>query len=240
MMFYVYLILSLFLADFWARMDSSQGTLKKPAPLKLMALILGSFLICFNSGFANYPIWLKVFILVCLVASVIICLRYSHKAHQTGIVIFSFLAISVSVVSINRLVTNQKTAACTECEDANWQEVQKWCSRNTPKSTVIVSPIYREGFRCYSERAIYADYKDGGPHLFCDATLGTWRARLQEFGVDTIPFNRAMLPVLYHQRAIDVAKQHGLRYVVMEKKLRTDNRGSVVFENAYYCVIALD
>ena len=98
-----------------------------------------------------------------------------------------------------------------------WEDMQLWCADNTPIDAIILTPIYREGFRSFSRRAIWATYKDGAPHNYSTATFFRWWERMQAFGVG-LPWQRQQFPLLYHQNALEVARKYGLSYVVVEKK----------------------
>jgi hypothetical protein len=98
-----------------------------------------------------------------------------------------------------------------------WEDMQLWCAENTPIKAVILTPVYREGFRSFSRRAIWGTYKDGAPHNYSSATIFRWWERMQEFGI-TLPWQRQQFPLLYHQNAMEVARRNQLSYIVVEKK----------------------
>jgi len=47
-----------------------------------------------------------------------------------------------------------------------------------------LTPTALQGFRCFSERAIVGDYKDGAPHVYNPSSLFEWWARMQDMQVE--------------------------------------------------------
>jgi len=65
-----------------------------------------------------------------------------------------------------------------------WQDVQLWCRDHTPRDAVLLTPPAVQGFRCFSERAIVADYKDGAPHGFNPPSLFEWWRRMRDMEIE--------------------------------------------------------
>jgi hypothetical protein len=96
-------------------------------------------------------------------------------------------------------------------------------------------PIYRQDFRPHAERSVFVTWKDGAPHLFCDATLPEWWRRVRLFGL-SLPYNRADLPSRYHEHALSVAQSENIRYLIFEKRFARAT-GSLIYENIDFGVI---
>ena len=118
-----------------------------------------------------------------------------------------------------------------------WESLQAWCAGNIAVDEVIMTPMYIEGFRSFSKRAIFGSYKDGAPHNYSNATFPVWWERMRSLGV-TLDGQRGRFSELYHQHSMVVARANGLRYVVVE--LRNDAPAdSVIYRNSQFAVIDL-
>ncbi len=65
-----------------------------------------------------------------------------------------------------------------------WRDVQVWCREHTPRDAVLLTPPSLQGFRCFSERAIVGDYKDGAPHMYNPPSFLEWWRRMEEMEVE--------------------------------------------------------
>jgi hypothetical protein len=115
-----------------------------------------------------------------------------------------------------------------------WHDVQVWVRDHLPGDESLVTPVYLEGFRSFSLHTIYGDYKDGGSHLFCPATLAEWWKRMQAAGL-ALHMKRDDFPRAYHERALEAARASGTRYVVFDK-LFASCAGTVLYENGRFGV----
>jgi hypothetical protein len=75
-----------------------------------------------------------------------------------------------------------------------WLDVQRWASASTARDALFIVPPGELGFRVESERAIYADWKDG-TQAFFDADVGDeWLRRMRRLGYrDELPLDPSSL-----------------------------------------------
>lgn len=68
--------------------------------------------------------------------------------------------------------------------DDQWRDVQTWAHRHTDiRAGFIVPPLWEtQGFRVFSERTIYGDWKDGTQMFFNPAFGMEWFRRMQQLG----------------------------------------------------------
>ena len=60
-----------------------------------------------------------------------------------------------------------------------WVDVQRWIADHTPKDAFILNPPYLEGFRTYSRRSQFADWKQGTLSMFHEEFGLEWLRRMQ-------------------------------------------------------------
>ncbi len=121
-----------------------------------------------------------------------------------------------------------------------WDDMQVWCRENVPEDEIIMTPFYREGFRCLSRHSIYGSFKDGAPHNYSEGTIFRWWARMRRFGVllqsppDLKSFGR-----LYGANAVKIAKDEGIRMLVYDRRF-VRLSGAPLYENERFGVIDLE
>jgi len=95
----------------------------------------------------------------------------------------------VKIILINILIilslyktffTNEKIL---ELKDKDWLDLQKWAKENTKINDVFIVPPYMSGFRIYSERTIYTDWKDGTMMNFNPEFGYEWKRRMENLTI---------------------------------------------------------
>jgi hypothetical protein len=208
----LFILAAAFIAHHIATRDAFQRS-------HLLWLLLGYVLmvekIIDQPGFYGRP-----FCLVVLAATLLYLVLRKPPAWRRIFLICGFLVVyTATFVQVYHRYQNTGRIFDTTHTTA-WEDMQVWCAENTPIDAVIVTPIYREGFRSFSRRAIWGTYKDGAPHNYSTATFFRWWERMQEFGI-ALPWQRQQFPMLYHRNVLEVARRHGLSYVVIEKQYAT-------------------
>jgi len=110
-------------------------------------------------------------------------------------IFFFFLFVSPNILVNSRAFTDTAsnvTSAVTmknvfrqDAYENDWKAAQMWANKHTTIHTMFIVPIYLEGFRVFSERAIVADWKDGSAGYLSPEFLRQWWNRMQDFGLDT-------------------------------------------------------
>jgi hypothetical protein len=73
--------------------------------------------------------------------------------------------------------------AVSNGQESRWLEVQRWARTSTAPDDAFIVPPRSEGFRIESERAVYADWKDGTLMNFDPAFGREWYRRMKRLGV---------------------------------------------------------
>jgi hypothetical protein len=120
-----------------------------------------------------------------------------------------------------------------------WDDIQRWCQTHVAVDQTIMTPFYSDGFRSLSQRSIYGSFKDGAPHNYSERTIFRWWERMARFGIEITPKpDRRRFRVLYHQNAVRIAKEAGIRYLVYDRDW-VDYDGIRLYENAGFGIVDL-
>ena len=106
--------------------------------------------------------------------------------------------------------------------NTEWVEVQHWCRENTPPGTLFLTPPFLEGFRCHSHRPVFAEWKDGAPHMFNAPSAFKWWRRMGELGISSGSTEHMVKTygALTTSHLLHLAEKYGIQYVVMPKTER--------------------
>ncbi len=115
---------------------------------------------------------------------------------------------------------------------AAWRDVAEWVHRNTPEDAVIVTPSRHWGFRWYSHRALYVNFKDAPQDA---AGLIEWERRLE---VLKEWWESARRGRFYRDDLLRLGEETGADYLVTRANARRF-LVAPVYENAAYRVYSL-
>jgi hypothetical protein len=126
-------------------------------------------------------------------------------------------------------------------QDQGYRDLQRWCARHTPKDALFLVPPTPDGFRVFSQRPIYCDWKSFA--LWAPGYERIWWQRLtNEVGTDILDshgipdldrINRRY-GALSAVRVQELARQAGARYVVRAAADGLPFR--VACRNEWYCL----
>ncbi len=127
--------------------------------------------------------------------------------------------------------------------DKAWRQVQFWAKANTPVDSQFLVPPYEQGFRAFSERSSWVDWKDGAAIAFDPPMLTEWLRRLNAIGSGLTPGRDCSESMLqYNNQPWDklkaVARANGLRYIVQSRDVAYPE--APVFANKYFAVYRAD
>ena len=121
-----------------------------------------------------------------------------------------------------------------------WREVQRWAELNTPlDARFLVSP-HPYGFRVFSKRSVWVDWKDGDIVYIFPEYAPEWRRRMEELGIELIENQfspKAQIEQYKKQqwdRLVQVASAHNLSYIVHYADVPYPARA--VFKNELYAI----
>jgi hypothetical protein len=105
---------------------------------------------------------------------------------------------------------------------AAWRDVQQWAKASTSQDTKFLVPPFPDGFRIFSERVSWGEWKDGDAIYSFPAFAGEWRRRMDAVGIPLMAEkhrrNNRLLEQYYKEQSwehlLAVAREHQINYVV--------------------------
>ena len=127
--------------------------------------------------------------------------------------------------------------------DKAWRQVQFWAKANTSPDSEFLTPPYEQGFRSFSERSSWVEWKDGAAIAFDPAMLAEWLRRVKTIGSGPEPGRDCRDSMLQYDRQPweklrRVALANGVRYIVQARSVFCPERP--LFANAYFAVYPAD
>jgi hypothetical protein len=104
--------------------------------------------------------------------------------------------------------------------DADWHEVQAWAKSHTPMDAQFLVPTFPGGFRVFSERSSWGEWKDGQAAYHFPPFADVYRERMQALGFPWRPEwigTKAMMANckrLSWERLLSVARANHLSYII--------------------------
>jgi hypothetical protein len=144
-------------------------------PRYLLKIALFIFIIFLNNKF--YP-WAVFFCLLLFTARFFIF--SSKKLNPELCLHLSCLAASLLLVLVS--VPHLKNFKVDPAASSSWRDVQLKALQLSDKGDIFITPPGHNGFRLYSERSIYTDWKDGTVVIFNQATAAEWLRRMINLG----------------------------------------------------------
>lgn len=92
-----------------------------------------------------------------------------------------------------------------------WFDVQKWARRSTPVVDNFIVPYRTQGFRLWSERSSWVDWKDGGAAMWAPEYYGVWIRRVRE-----------LKALCNAEELLRYGQRNGIAFAILEN---TPNRG---------------
>lgn len=104
--------------------------------------------------------------------------------------------------------------------EMDWREIQQWAKMNSPLDTQFLVPTWPPGFRAFSERSSWGEWKDGNQGYYFPPMTDIYRQRMAALGIRPgsvwIGFEamRDNFKRLSWERLVDIARENHLRYIV--------------------------
>jgi hypothetical protein len=107
--------------------------------------------------------------------------------------------------------------------EAAWREVQQWAKANTPKDTKFLTPPVPSGFRVFSERVSWVEWKDGNISFNFPPYADEWLRRMSAIGIHPPMRSAQSMQNDYKEQSWDhllgVARQEKINYIVQFKTI---------------------
>ncbi len=164
------------------------------------------------------------------------------KISNLKIIILPLILLLILTVRIqDKDITNIKDYIQLNKDKTSWENVQLWIKDNTPKDATILAPIYRNGFRTYSQRSVYLEYDLGWGAHFSKELAKKWVEQLNKIG-KVKEINRQNLEQLYknlkEEKIIQLAKEEKITYIVTEKEQIL--KMPILYENQDYTIYLIE
>jgi len=127
--------------------------------------------------------------------------------------------------------------------ESDWRAVQEWARANTEIDAQFLVPTYPCGFRAFSERSSWGEWKDGQAMYLYPPFAEVYRERMVAVGyswqkwisTESITENYTHLS---WDRAVALARQNHLRYIIQFRDVSYP--GVPVFANGHYAVYKVE
>jgi len=107
--------------------------------------------------------------------------------------------------------------------EMDWREVQRWAKMNTPLDAQFLVPT--PGFRAFSERSSWGEWKDGNQSYYFPPLADTYRRRMTALGLrpGSVWIGFAAMRDNYKrlswERLMEIARENHLRYIVQYREV---------------------
>ena len=129
--------------------------------------------------------------------------------------------------------------------DIAFESLQTWARLNTPKDSLFITPPYLYGFRVFSDRSSFFDWKDLCSVAYSPQLAIYWKKILGEYGVkgklDNANHVMARLKMAFNgfdeKRFMELGRKYNIRYVITYKPQRLALK--MVYRNPLFNVYQL-
>lgn len=123
--------------------------------------------------------------------------------------------------------------------EKDWRATQEWAKENTPRDTQFLVPTYPGGFRTFSERSSWGEWKDGQAMYHYPPFADEYRRRMEAVGY---PWDKwkgtgaisGNYKRLSWERLLELARQNHLSYIIQFREVVYPS--APVFTNQHYAV----
>ena len=148
-----------------------------------------------------------------------------------------FLLLTVGRVPIIPHLWNPVIAPTAQ--ESNWRGVQEWAKANTPREAQFLVPTYPGGFRAFSDRSSWGEWKDGQAMYLYPPFEEEYRNRMIAVGYSWGKWNgtEAITEAYRHlswERLSAIAHQNHLSYIIQFRDVAYP--ATPVFANQDYSV----
>jgi hypothetical protein len=123
--------------------------------------------------------------------------------------------------------------------ESNWRAMQEWAKANTPQDAMFLVPTYPGGFRAFSERSSWGEWKDGQAMYLYPLFEDEYRKRMMAVGYSWGKWNgtediTARYKQLPWSQLLAIARQNHLVYIIQFRDVA--NPATPIFANQDYSV----
>jgi hypothetical protein len=151
-------------------------------------------------------------------------------------------AVAIFLLAMSRIpaiprLWNPVIAPTTQ--ESNWRAVQDWAKANTPQDAKFLVPTYPGGFRAFSERSSWGEWRDGQAMYLYPPFENEYRKRMMAVGYSWGKWNgtEAITEAYKHlswERLSVIARQNHLSYIIQFRNVSYP--ATPIFANQDYAV----
>jgi hypothetical protein len=184
-------------------------------------------------------ILLAFFISIIYISRINLC-RLIFRKLSARKLLFSLIILVLIISSViecyHRYRNNGNVLAVLNISE--WKDVQLWCKSHSKKDAVFITPPYLKGFRIFSERATFSEWKDGTIGLISPTFSIVWWDRMQAMGIEQKQEVKSTYNKLTEKDFSKLADKYKLDYVITKKpKKLSFNK---LYENKQFNVYYID
>jgi len=202
-------------------------------------VLVSVLLLALSAAGLAYKSWSSTIVVLCVVlASSVFNVS---QFRQATMLIASALAILMCAVGIS---PDTCSFWCLDVPptplERDWHDVQIWAKDNTPVAARFLVPTFPGGFRTFSERTSYGEWKDGTAIYLIPSFSDEYLRRMREVGIDTsnhwIELKQMMKNYdrLPWEQLLKVAQTNKLDYIVQFRDARYPDHA--IYSNSRYAV----
>jgi hypothetical protein len=127
--------------------------------------------------------------------------------------------------------------------ETDWRSVQEWARTNTAKDAQFLVPTYPGGFRAFSQRSSWGEWKDGQAMYLYPPFAEIYRQRMLDLGYSWQEWkgSKSITENYRHlswERLLALARENRLNYIIQFRDVSYP--GVPVFANQHYAVYKAD
>jgi hypothetical protein len=214
----------------------------------LLVLVASAFLVALPFGSRLASEREPVEFVLLLAAVVLIFLFAALSAGKPPTVIVQLQAMVTACVALALLFTSPWVSpqhgakyAASMSYFRSWREVQEWARLHTARDAVFMVPPASLGFRIFSQRSSWVDWKDFDGVYTWPPYLVEWEHRVEDLGISFPPGRPVALASMsasYREKALEslraVARRHRISFIIRTRDAH--DRETPVFVNETFAV----
>ncbi|MGA8220130.1 MAG: DUF6798 domain-containing protein [Candidatus Acidiferrales bacterium] len=165
---------------------------------------------------------------------------WSPAAAQMALVAALFVVYAVLLVAAWKDPRTFEQFSPHDRPMGDWKNLQFWARDNTQRDAVFLVPTGVEGFRVFSQRSSWGEWKDGNGVYFYPALAPGYISDMGEMGLDdSIPANKYVTlderyDAMPWEKLVSIARKHQLQYIIQFSDVGYP--GEIVYANSSYKV----
>jgi hypothetical protein len=161
------------------------------------------------------------------------------RPHEATVIISAIAIFLLTMSRVPAIPRLWNPEIAPTAQESNWRAVQAWAKTNTPQDAMFLVPTYPGGFRVFSDRSSWGEWKDGQAMYLYPPFENEYRKRMMAVGYSWGNWNGtgAITETYKHlswERLSAIAHQNHLSYVIQFRDVTYP--ATPIFANQGYAV----